>query len=400
MDPNSEESKAKCAQFKAENDQWEREWQGIDPEMEKLREEYSKENMPSQTVRARDDMATEVGDKFDSGVFCSARTAFTVLGTFEKELHAGTDPGRSKPANLTASHHAGNEPGNIYVKEKDGDRLYWPHSSSSYARHDSTGDEYGYKVSTEARHSSKSTGRHSSHKRCASCEATADWENEVPVDTSIDYDSAGDDPGGKLTDEAVHSVNAANGFLPYKRSISCQCTVGSVDENIVQTSAAKSDNTIEQASKCTSAGSTNLIDSFSPLCPANKISSDDPSDRESYINSHLGDCEALQHLIPFFQQKVREHPDSYTTNDLYGELNGLILETYSNWVEGLRSSFADAQSSDFVNDQAACAHLGSWQKKFNRADCDQCHLCKPLYVLTCPGCGLKACIRCKFTDAY
>jgi hypothetical protein len=316
MDPNSAENKARRAQFKAEKDQWEREWQGIDPEMEKLRTENYEEDMRSRRAGDLDDKAKEAGGGFDDDLLYPPRSDFNVFGTFEKELDTGTDKGGSKPADFI--------------------------DSSSSARHDS-----GRKATNEARPSFDSANR-SSHKRFASC----------------------------------HS------------------TTSSVDKFSTQSHAANTANATQNSVEDTFAGFSNHIDTSSPLPPINNDSVDDPSNKDSYINSYLGNCEALKNLVPFFQQKVRDHPKQYTADDLYGELNGVVLEIYNGWLEGMRMSFRGAKPSHTLNNPAACAHLGSWQKELNRAECDRCHLCKPLYVLTCPGCGLKACVRCKFTDAY
>lgn len=292
MDPNSAENMARRAQFKAEKDQWEREWQGIDPEMEKLRAGYYEEDMRSHRADNLDDTTKEAGG-LDDDLFYPPRSDFNVFGTFEKELDAGTDKGGSKPADFI--------------------------DSSSY-----------------------------SHKRFASC----------------------------------HS------------------TTSSVDKFSTQSHAANTANNTQNSVKDTFAGFSNPIDTSSPLPPINNDSVDDLSNKDSSINSYLGGCEALKNLVPFFQQKVRDHPGQYTADDLCGELNGVVLETYNGWLEGMRMSFRGAKPPHTLNNLAACAHLGSWQKELNRAECDRCHLCKPLYVLTCPGCGLEACVRCKFTDAY
>ncbi|KAJ6082753.1 hypothetical protein N7499_007627 [Penicillium canescens] len=348
MDPNSAENMARRAQFKAEKDQWEREWQGIDPEMEKLRAEYYEEDMRSRRAGDLDDTAKEAGGGLDDDLFYSPRSDFNVFGTFEKELDAGTDKGGSRPADFMDSPDMEKEFGHILdMNEKDGKHPYWSKSSSSSAGHDSARHSSGRKATYEARSSFDSTNC-SSHKRFASC----------------------------------HS------------------TTSSVDKFSTQSHAANTVNATENSVKNTFTGFATSVDISSPLLPIHNDSVDDPSNKDSYINSYLGNCEALKNLVPFFEQKVREHPEQYTADDLYGELNGVVLETYNGWLEGMRMSFRAAKTRNILRNPAACAHLGSWQKELNRAECDRCHLCKPLYVLTCPGCGLKACVRCKFTDAY
>jgi hypothetical protein len=358
MDPNSAENKARRAQFKAEKDQWEREWQGIDPEMEKLRAGYYEEDMQSRRAGDLDDMAKEAGGGFDDDLFYFPRSDFNVFGTFEKELDAGTDKGSFWPADFMDSPDVEKEFGHILdMNEKDGKHPHWSKSSSRSTGHDS------------ARHDS---ARH---------------------------DSARHDSGRKATNEARPSFNSTDGFS-HNRFASCHSTISSVDKFSTQSHAANTANATENSVENTFTGFSTPIDIFSPLLPIHNDSVDDPSNKDSYINTYLGNCEALKNLVPFFQQKVREHPEQYTADDLYGELNGVVLETYNGWLEGMRMSSRTANPPHTPRNPAACVHLGSWQKELNRAECDRCHLCKPLYVLTCPGCGLKACVRCKFTDAY
>jgi hypothetical protein len=103
---------------------------------------------------------------------------------------------------------------------------------------------------------------------------------------------------------------------------------------------------------------------------------------------------ALRAFVPFFQAKLNDSGGRYTPSDFHKEAEGLVLGTHVNWLETQRLSCPRAQPSN-TPDTEKCSHLGRWKKDLGRAKCDICHLWKPLYVLTCSGCGAKACVGCK-----
>lgn len=112
----------------------------------------------------------------------------------------------------------------------------------------------------------------------------------------------------------------------------------------------------------------------------------------------------LTPFIPHFMAKLNDPSGNYTEDDLKTELQGIVMETYCGWLEGLRVTFSGAkpQHSLTASDTAGydnkqeCLHLGYWKKEFERPECDVCHRWKPIFTLTCPGCGIKACVGCKF----
>lgn len=106
----------------------------------------------------------------------------------------------------------------------------------------------------------------------------------------------------------------------------------------------------------------------------------------------------LSPFIPYLNAKLNGPSGNYTKEDLHVELYGIVMETYCGWLESLRLTFPDAKpTSPSENEQRqGCLHLGYWEKTFGCPECEICHRWKPIYTLTCRGCGIKACVGCKF----
>ncbi|KAJ5824618.1 Heat shock protein DnaJ N-terminal [Penicillium robsamsonii] len=121
------------------------------------------------------------------------------------------------------------------------------------------------------------------------------------------------------------------------------------------------------------------------------------SDADKLINSYLVGHDSLRPLVSFLKQKLADPHGRYTIDDLGGELNGLMLETYCGWLENVRLSVPTASPMKVRNDPKVCSHLGYWYKEFCRPVCKVCNMWLPTYILTCPGCGMMACVRCKFS---
>lgn len=107
----------------------------------------------------------------------------------------------------------------------------------------------------------------------------------------------------------------------------------------------------------------------------------------------------IRPFIPFFQAKLNDPRGSYTSDDLHKEIKGLVLEAYARWLEIQRHSCPKAKPSTTPNDTEKCHHLGLWVKYLDHAECKICRLWRPLYFLTCSGCGAMACVGCKFQNA-
>ncbi|RAK71620.1 DnaJ domain protein [Aspergillus fijiensis CBS 313.89] len=104
----------------------------------------------------------------------------------------------------------------------------------------------------------------------------------------------------------------------------------------------------------------------------------------------------LTPLLPYFESKLNRSDGRYTPDDMVVECRGIILETFCGWMEGVRRTFRDAATRG-CNDEGECLHLGYWDKAYGQAECKVCGQWEPIFTLTCPGCGLEACVACKFT---
>ncbi|XRM39870.1 hypothetical protein ABZX51_003203 [Aspergillus tubingensis] len=105
-------------------------------------------------------------------------------------------------------------------------------------------------------------------------------------------------------------------------------------------------------------------------------------------------------LLFHFCSKLSGPANSYTSQDFLFELTGMVFDVYCGWLEGVRLTFPGAKPlSKEKQDAPACLHLGGWKKSFGRDKCDGCQLRQPLFMLTCPGCGIEKCGGCRLTSA-
>ncbi|KAB8233625.1 DnaJ domain protein [Aspergillus alliaceus] len=101
-------------------------------------------------------------------------------------------------------------------------------------------------------------------------------------------------------------------------------------------------------------------------------------------------------FIPHFKEKLNHPSGRYTEDDLHAELRGLVMESFCGWIENIRLKVPGAEHAETVESPEQCRHLGFWEKEFGSSECEVCHRWMPIYTLSCPGCGIKACVRCKF----
>ncbi|KAE8134573.1 hypothetical protein BDV38DRAFT_285690 [Aspergillus pseudotamarii] len=102
-------------------------------------------------------------------------------------------------------------------------------------------------------------------------------------------------------------------------------------------------------------------------------------------------------LIPHFREKLNHPSGRYTEEDVHTELRGLVMESFCGWLETLRLEFPGAEPAATVRvNPEHCRHLGYWNKEFGSSECEMCHRWMPIYILCCPGCGIRACVGCKF----
>ncbi|KAG0161499.1 hypothetical protein PDIDSM_9033 [Penicillium digitatum] len=305
MDPASAESKARCAQFQAENVQWENEWAGIDPEVQKARTELRRENMRARMKRELADLAkdqdqdtkyADVVDQVVEGVLDELN--FGHNHKFENLLHA------------------------------------LPEENIKTCNPVETFDEFAYEYAKKCRSDSEGP-------------AYSDCASSPPSAASNDL-SFGFSTGSNLTDY-THPANDCSNFPS---------------------------TTVEDYESTTE---------------------DSNSEADKLINSYMVGHDSLLPLVSFLKQKLADPHGRYTLNDLGGELNGIMLETYCGWLEEVRLCVPNVSPITVRNDPKLCSHLGLWYKDFCRPVCNVCNMWMPSFLLTCPGCGMKACVRCKFT---
>ncbi|KAK4861232.1 hypothetical protein LT330_004148 [Penicillium expansum] len=305
MDPDSADSKERRAQFQADNVQWENEWAGIDPEVQKARAELRKENM---RARMKRDLA-ELSRDQDQDAKYADMIDQVVEGVLD-ELNFGHD-----------------------LKFEDFVHVL-PEENIKTCNPADTFDEFAYEYAKNYRSDSEGPA----YSDCASSPPSA-----ASNASSFDFSSSSN------STDYTHSANNCSNFKSA---------------------------TVEDYESTTD---------------------DSNSEADKLINSYMVGHDSLLPLVSFLKQKLADPHGRYTLNDLGGELNGIMLEIYCGWLEEVRLSVPNASPITVRNDPKICPHLGLWYKDFCRPVCNVCNLWMPSFILTCPGCGMKACVRCKFT---
>ncbi|KAJ5791206.1 uncharacterized protein N7518_008217 [Penicillium psychrosexuale] len=321
MDPESAESKARRAQFEAENVQWENEWAGIDPEVQKARAELRRENMRARMKRDLADMA-----KDHDGDTKYADIVDNVIEGALDDLEFGYE--------------------HDFVHALPEENIKTCNPADTF-------DTFAYEYSRKLRS-----------------------DDEYPVHSDCASIASNDSPFGLST-----SSNSSN-FTDSPFGFSTSSNSTSFTDSPNKHSNFKS--TVE--------------DFESPTDDPESATDDSNFDVDKLINSYMVGHDSLLPLVSFLKQKLADPHGRYTPNDLAGELNGLMLEIYCGWLEEVRLSVPNASPITIGNDPSFCSHLGLWYKDFCRPMCSDCNLWMPSFTLTCPGCGIKACVRCKFTS--
>lgn len=140
------------------------------------------------------------------------------------------------------------------------------------------------------------------------------------------------------------------------------------------------------------------IDPAGPSSSRNPISTEQSTGGSVHPVENTQSQWPLHPFIPYFKAKLDDPSWRYTHEDMCQELYGLVMDAVCTWVESKRLSRSDGSPQTATDADFACSHVGSWNKEFGQPECDNCHLWKPLYALTCQGCGLKICVRCKLED--
>lgn len=305
MDPDSAESKAKRAQFQADNVQWENEWAGIDPEVQKARAELRKENMRARMKRDLADMAKDQGED----TMYADIVDHVIEGVLD-ELDFG---------------NGHNFEDFVHVVPEEDIKTCNPAD---------TFDTFAYEYAKKFR---------SEDKDPINSDRASNSQSPASNDLSFDFSTS------SSSTDYTHSANENSNFK----------------------------STVEDYESTTD---------------------DSNSEADKLINAYMVGHDSLLPLVSFLKQKLADPHGRYTVDDLGGELNGIMLEFYCGWLEAVRLSVPDASPITVRNDPRLCSHLGLWYKEFCRPVCNICNLWMPTFILTCPGCGLKACVRCKFVD--
>ncbi|KXG54552.1 Heat shock protein DnaJ [Penicillium griseofulvum] len=417
MDPNSAENKAKRAQFQAENIQWENEWAGIDPEEQKARAQSRKDSMRARVQRDLEEMSEEDFDDLASGQgpnfkefmdalpeentkTCNPADTFDSF-SYEYSKQFGSSPVRSgcTSSSRSTTSSASNDPSvNISTS---GNPTNYAHSPGEYWNSKSTADnsnEYSpnYFHPANDHWSSKSIAEYLDERVPGSTNAANEHSTfastaEDSNDNSPNYTHPANDhwsfkPVSEYLNEHVpestHPANDHWNFKPIAKYL-----IGHVPDYTHSSNEHSTSKFTAEDSESTTTDST---------------STDSNSDADKLINSFLARHESFGPLVSFYKQKLADPQGRYTVDDLAGELNGLVLETYCGWLEDIRLSFPNASRMTARTDPSNCSHRGFWDKEFCRPMCNVCNMWMPTYILTCPGCGVMACVacvRCKFTGS-
>ncbi|KAL4802670.1 hypothetical protein BDV18DRAFT_163634 [Aspergillus unguis] len=105
---------------------------------------------------------------------------------------------------------------------------------------------------------------------------------------------------------------------------------------------------------------------------SNAVSSDVSSSPLWYDLADFNQSSIYPYLcpfIPYFTRKLADERSLYTKDDCYGELKGMVMETYCGWLEALRVTIPGAQESANACDPCACRHLGYWTKELGHEAC-------------------------------
>lgn len=322
MDPNSAESRAKRAQFQADNVQWQKEWAGVDPESQKARAELRKENM-------RDRLKRDVEDSFKDTI---RDPGFAdIIDRVVNESLEGLNFGFETPCEEEAmmpDHVETCNPADVFNQ-----------SAYDKARASRSNDK------NEVDSGSKS----------GSCSTTS--RQSTPSDLS----DGGSSTSGTSTTHDSH--------------FSYHCS----------------------GSESTTDHFETTFEAFNAATEVfNSVTEEADAAVDQMHDSYKLEQDSMVPLLPYFNQKLADPSGRYTTDDYVAEMNGVILEIYCGWLEAARLSVPNALPVPAQNNTKQCSHLGLWHKEFCRPKCEVCDFWTPIFLLTCPSCGVKACVRCKF----
>lgn len=246
---------------------------------------------------------------------------------------------------------------------------------------------------------------------------TSEEENEEEQDSQSDpmssaaedgdYDGKDGGNGNEGNDENEDELSLASSV---EQSVSEYGTAQEESEVSDSDNEDESDEVAHQEHTvfydCTDAKSSHLSNTTETIS-SEKTSESEAGDNDSWeedeepnfdSNNNGLPTSLISPFIPHFMTKFNDPSGNYTEEDLQVELYGIMMEAYCVWLEDIRLTFSDAMpaSTTHSNDPGVCLHLGYWEKTFECPECEGCHRWRPVFALTCPGCGVKRCVGCKF----
>ncbi|CAG8079887.1 unnamed protein product [Penicillium salamii] len=375
MDPESEESKASKAKYRAENAQWEQEWAGIDPEVEEARAEVEKARAESRKQAMRDRVARDEKEQVEIDEMEIKKDAPPVDSPANSPDKTPVNPpvNTAKPAVDPFDQAIQNAVNGIQLCAG-----FWDYARG-VAPHPEENIKNGIATALGG-------FGHYEHAR---------------------------DPKSKLLDnskpdnnkESSNNSKGATNILPFVDDVSTSnsdiSSDSSSESSSVSSSSARSHKASGHSINSTVGGPPH---SSSPaeLYPCDQDPMPEPLNAHNFAeglkNNCVGHESSLGSLAPLFEQRLADPLGRYSVDDLALDLNGMILESYASWLEDVRLSIPRASPAPVRSTPEACSHLGGWFKKYGCTQCDTCHSWMPLFLLVCPKCGISGCTRCKFVS--
>ncbi|KAJ5129923.1 Heat shock protein DnaJ N-terminal [Penicillium bovifimosum] len=361
MDPNSAESKAKRAQYKAENEQWAREWAGFDEEVEKAREELRKEKM---RARHNEDVRTRmmrdihiINKMVDRPDPLFEDLVSRVVSNGIDEIEANN----AKNARRGGDHRREEASSTFNPSDMSDDFAYVP-GSSWYPGNNRMHYSTARGAPSPPRSSTNSTSYYSAGEYSPASNVSSE-RHDFPTGRNW----GGHSSSGSSPTSSTSSRSSAHSDVP-PTTFSATNPLG------------------------------NSPEAFRAACENISSIVKDVRAAVLYPNISLNvDRESIRPLVPYFNQKLADPLGRYTMKDYESELNGIMLEMYSGWLNDIRLSIPGARPIPAVRlDRRVCPHTGIWKKEFCRPMCEACEAWMPLFTLTCQTCHFKACLKCKY----
>ncbi|PKY04851.1 DnaJ-domain-containing protein [Aspergillus campestris IBT 28561] len=263
---------------------------------------------------------------------------------------------------------------------------------------DEQGEDQQFEEGDEALH--HDNGNDQEHD-CEVMEEGVQLDKDVNLDEEVKPDEACDDSFNPVTpSQQSHGHNPAEDYTHQETPIPEESNESDEPENKenqggIPLSEADQEPAIfyecySDEDSFTDAHSQ-ISSSFSP--PRSSVPQPPESELPPETNPYLAP------FIPYFNAKLNHPSGRYTQEDMHVEFQGIVMETFCGWLEGVRQTFTHAQPLPTHQSKEQCLHLGPWEKEFEHVECEACHRWMPVYTLTCPGCGCKACVGSRYLSS-